>query len=239
MKNVKKLLYMSIFLILVCIFAFMYINTIVQNQSAKLSQKADDDSINSVLLQANDSEILSQIKIDELRNKYPICYGTPQNIMMRIPTFQDILNSVDTFVYANVVSEINHYNEKISTGYKELDDKRIQNGISDISRFFEYTLEVIGDTESKIDSDTQFITIFSNSIFEEYYPVLKQDMRIVVPVKKTDENKYSFMKYGLYYVTDDDYVLSAYEESEETKLSGVKINILLNLLKKEINTSLE
>lgn len=62
---------------------------------------------------------------------------------------------------------------------------------------------------------------------KDYYGPLSEGMRIIVPVIKDDdgENQYNYSVIGMYYVTEDDYVISAYDEAKlaEQVYSGMKV----------------
>ena len=177
---------------------------------------------------------LTDVQIEALRDEYPICFGEPYGVSMIYPSLEDITSIADTFVYAKIVGDVKRYTIDISVENDALEEKHKQYGISNTYEFYEYTLEIIRDTEKQFTrSNGQTITIVANSMFEEYYPVLKKDMRVVVPVHKRNDNKYDYTKYGFYYVTEDDYVLSAFEESSISSKSGIKINSLMDQLKKQ------
>jgi len=167
-----------------------------------------------ILAQINHRESrLTDSQIASLRETYPI-YGVkiPPLIEMHTPAFTEVKNSVETFVYGEVVGEAQTYHK--------------------LYDFYEYPLSIIKDTKGKYQTGDH-ITITANKIFEDYNPKLSAGMKVVVPVTADTEvaGRTHYTVIGMYYVTEDGYVLSAYEESD-VNYSGLKIEELLKRLKK-------
>ena len=179
---------------------------------------------------------LSEAQIAELREQYPVCgIKLPPMVDMKVVTLEETIEKAETFVYGEVVGECSTYYKNITTGHEELDEKRKANGISDVYEFYEYTITVLDDSEDKhIKGDE--ITITANSMFMEYNPQLSDGMRVVVPVIQTKgkASRYYYGVEGMYYVTEDGYALSAFDEQTRAKkaYSGVKVEDLLEALKK-------
>ncbi len=180
---------------------------------------------------------LNDAQIAALREKYPVCgVEVPAGVSMKKLSLSNVKNVAETFVYGEVVGDVKTYTVKLSTGNSMLDEKRKENGISEEYEFYEYTISVINDTEGKKEKGEN-ITIASNMIFKNYNPQLSSGMKIVVPVvndkKKSTRNHY--IVDGMYYVTEDGYAISAFEEnatSSRNITSGVKVEELLRQLKK-------
>lgn len=178
---------------------------------------------------------LSEEQIAALREQYPIC-GSHPLISVRRLTLPEVKDASETFIYGEVVEDISTYTVTSSTGNATLDEKRKQNGIVDEFEFYEYTIEVISDTEGKREAGEK-ITIAANSDFKDYNPRLTDGMKVVVPVtadKKVPARNY-YLVDGMYYVTEDGYAISAFREDTATAksiTSGLKVDELLKLLKK-------
>lgn len=176
--------------------------------------------------------------IESLRDEYPVCgINAPAGLILRNTPIDEVKERAESFVYGEVVGDMMKYNVTTSLSNKALSEKRNQNGIDEIFEFYEYTIEVISDTEGKYEKG-ELITIAANMDFIDYNPVLSEGMRIVVPVAK-DKNKHSRNNYvvnGMYYVTPDGYVLAAFDEGSVSVSrglsSGIKVETLLKNLKK-------
>ena len=141
----------------------------------------------------------------------------------------------DTFIYGTVVGDSSEYLVTASAGNSALDEKREENGLGSTYEFYEYPISVISDTNGLFKKGEQ-ITIAASKEFEDYNPHLSTGMEVVVPMIRDDEKAThtQFMVHGMYYVTGDGYVLSAYDEAAATekKLSGMKVEALLREIEK-------
>lgn len=209
----KKMCFCVLSVVLLCIVCFIY-----------FTNKKDDQ--------------LSKSQIQELREKYPICgIKVPPLSSMRNITLDEAIKKSESFVYGEVIGDFSTYKVSVSTGYDVLDKKSQANGIPDTTEFYEYPILVIKDSEG-IYSEGDQITITANTMFMEYNPTLSKGMKIVVPVirdpKVTSRNHYGAQ--GMYYVTEDGYAITAFEENLATKrsrtINGIKVNELLDNLKK-------
>lgn len=177
---------------------------------------------------------LSESEIAKLRETYPI-HRTPDFITKVTPTLQECISSADSFIYGEVVGDVNYFTKTILMKDEELEEKRKNNGIKDSYQFYEYTLSVIKDTEGKYTNGEQ-ITIAANIMFQENNPQLSEGMRVIVPVIKDDtvKSRHSYGVDAMFYVTEEGYAISAFNENEtaKRKLSGLKVEDLLPMLKK-------
>ena len=161
-------------------------------------------------------ERLTSTQIENLREQYPI-YGDINKISPLIEVAQvetsleEISKRADTFVYGEVIEEVPVYS------------------IYSYAKFYGYRLKVYKDTEN-IFSTGEEITIVANTDFKEYNPSLSNGMKVVVPVKefKSQQGKYNF-DVCMYYVTEEGFVLSAFDEKEilDKEYSGIKVEKLL------------
>lgn len=180
---------------------------------------------------------LSADQIATLRDKYPL-YGDMSTVMgsMRYMTMSEVIADHDTFVYGTVEGEMSMYSKYISTGDPQLDEKRKENGITDIYSYYSYTISVIEDSEGIYKAGDK-IEIESPAAFIDFNPHLSDGMKIVVPITRDSESDTLtyFVAEGMYYVTEDGYVLSAVDEDlmrMKEPLTGVKLEKLLTKVKK-------
>ncbi len=157
-------------------------------------------------------------------------------VSMRTPTFEDVYKRSSTYVHGKIIGDINIYEVELpSTGNTALDEKRAANGISNTAEFYEYTLSVINDTEN-VYSKNDIIKITANTLFLDYNGRLSDGIEIVVPLgKKRNGNRVGYQVTGMHYVTDDGYVISAYDEAsrkQKTSFNGIKVEELMKKLKK-------
>ena len=178
---------------------------------------------------------LTEEQISELREQYPLCVDKAPPLVDAVSlSLEQVKASVDSFVYAEVVGDVSYYTVSASTGNEQLDEKRRANGINDEFQFYEYTLSVLGDTNGKYKKGEK-ITIASNVMFMDYKPKLSEGMRMVIPVSRDPEkpSRSYYQLDGIYYITEDGYAISAFEEKLEPEpLSGMKVEELMQELKK-------
>ncbi len=193
-------------------------------------------SIWSIMNAQEEAPRLTESQIAQLREQYPICgINEPPLVSMGQSTVEEIKERAESFVYGEVIGDYTFYYVNGTTGHEELDAKRKANGINDVYEFYEYTVKILDDTEGKYTKGEE-ITIAANTMFMDYNPKLSDGMRVVVPVVR-DEEKPSRSHYsvsGLYYVTEDGYVLSAFDEATRAQKanSGITVEQLFKELKK-------
>lgn len=172
---------------------------------------------------------LVEAQIVALREKHPVYTQDPPTVNTYPLPFERLCERIDTFAYVEITGDIQYYSKNISMGDAVWDAK---NGIA--SDFYEYPAVVIDDTENILKPGTQ-ITVASNMMFYGYQPELCPGMRIVFAA--TGEwhkpGQYGFSKVGTYYITEDGFALSAFDEEMyqmKKPLSGVTIETLMERL---------
>ncbi|MBE6730357.1 MAG: hypothetical protein E7564_01560 [Ruminococcaceae bacterium] len=171
-------------------------------------------------------ERLSEEEIESLRTKY-VLYDQ-ENPLVEFTseyynkTIRDYVKNNHTFVYCEVLRD----------AYEEL---------SGLDRITYVKVKVISDTEGFFEEGDEFA--FRYGIMDSYYsPQPKKGDRIVVPVGFSIYNKIFDIygdRNGCYYVTEDDFVISAFFERGDIKYSGIKIDSLMKKLKKTYLESTE
>lgn len=188
---------------------------------------------------------LSEDEISQLREQYPISgqkapemvsiYPEPLETQIELTKKFHSNPETYTFVYAEVVGEVTSFDKNMSTGHSALDAAYKQHGINLNHEFYEYTLSVIKDSERN-HKEGDIITIYANMMFIDYYPKLTDGMKIVVPIADYDEpnnTRYGFDNVGMYYITENGYAISAYDEESLLKkepMSGMHVDDLLKEL---------
>lgn len=188
--------------------------------------------------------VLSQERMKELREEYPLSTNTPATISMREVSFREVMTYGDSVVVAEVMKILPSFSVELSTepGTPErmMADKDKANGMTPYQpKFISYEVkvhEVVTGTD--VPKDT---FLFYNADFAGVEPELKPGMEIIAVVKKGTTGKqvdgYSFTRYGTYYIVDGDYVLAAYEgESEELrdfteKTNGIQLDSFMDKIK--------
>lgn len=174
---------------------------------------------------------MNEDEINRLREKYPLYEEDPPLIDMRKPKLEDLVKRADAFVLAEVLEALPEYTveliEDSDTPEGKLYEKGKEYGMQNTASFMQYRVRVIenitGESSGKGEEVRGDIIIAMNAQFRGYAPEPEPGMRIVTPVSKGEgkhEGKYFYSKYGFYYVTDDDHVLSAYVEDDGYEFTG-------------------
>ncbi|MBE5949581.1 MAG: hypothetical protein E7261_11240 [Lachnospiraceae bacterium] len=180
---------------------------------------------------------LSEKQIAELREQYPICgINIPATISMRKSSLTETKEIAESFVYGKVVGDMSTYSISASAGNASLDNKREENELIDTFDFYEYTIAVIEDTAGKY-AEGELITIAANTAFIDFNPKLIDGMQVVVPVVEDSEvdGRNYYTVFGMYYVTEERYVIAAYDEEQlndsKDVFGGIKVDSLMKKLK--------
>ena len=185
-----------------------------------------------ILTLSDKNQRLTESQILELRDKYPVCGINAPPLMEMAPDgayqFERALERSEAFVYGEIIGDYKLYSKKVTTGYEELDQKREENGINSSYKYYEFTLSVINDTSGTY-TEGDIITITDNTAFMDYNPTFVDGMKVVVPIYGRNDEKYPNRKaitaVGIYYVTEDGYAISAFNEETRSnyELSGMKV----------------
>ncbi len=187
------------------------------------------------------SSSLNQSEVEELRAQYPLYSGVPAHVSIKEITLDDIMKTAETLVLAEVIEPLPEYTIQLvddsDSSEGKLQEKGKEFGLSDTATFISYRIKVMEDLlESEIlHNQSAEITIAVSSEFKEVEPELKPGMRIITPISQgtgKHQGKYLYSKYGLYYVTDHGYVLSAYDEGSGAKLTGQSLEEAKSALRK-------
>ncbi len=161
------------------------------------------------------AERLTPEEIEVLREKYPLC-GYPELVEVMYVPIEEIIERADTFVYGTIIGEA------------EPDD-------SSIWERFRYTMEVLDDSEGLFEKGEQ-IMFSADIMLRSMIPEFTDGMRALVAYAPSEEeNNTMFMLWSVFYVTEDGYVLPAFDENKmgsKLMLSGMCVEDALKAVKK-------
>lgn len=189
--------------------------------SASFSNSDDDKS--------DFLDVLSQDRLQELREDYPLSSQSLVTPWMKKVTFREIMDFSDAVVVAEVVSVLPDFSMLITTEpdtpERTMTEKQETTGMTPYeAEFVSYKVkvhEVI--TGGDVAKET---FLFYNAAFAAFDPKLMPGQRIVTAIKKGVESEqrggYYSSRYGTYYIVDGDYVLSAYEGFSNEALEFTK-----------------
>ena len=157
---------------------------------------------------------LTQEEIDALREQYPIAdpADSPAQLMS-VPPVEQVRGIADTFVCGEVIAQ--------------------EDNVEGYAVYAVHTLRVTEDTAGLFEAGDE-ISLCMNTAIYEYSPQLAAGMRLVIPVTVSGEPEgyYNYTSIGMYYVTPEGYVLSAFDEAKygDGVWSGAPLGELLENL---------
>lgn len=176
------------------------------------------------------AEPLTDAEIEALREEYPEYNSSPPLVDMIVQQpFERKATLADTYVYVEITSEPQYYSESMEKYMDaQMVEKYKKEGLSLDDDFFEYTAKIIDDSQGLFKSGAT-IQIYSSMLFFDCTPPLNIGDRVAVAVMKDKEreNAYSFAWTTMYYVTEDEYVLSCVKELEGDEKTGIGVDALL------------
>lgn len=178
------------------------------------------------------AEPLTDAEIEALREKYPVSTEKPSMLSMRDQTFAQWIEQMDTVAYVEITGESQFYSIALG-GSDEKPMEKEETVDSSRAGHFEYPAKVIRDATGVFKGGEQ-ITISSPQMLFDVTPAFKAGDRIAVGVAKDKykETRYQFAYLCAYYVTEDEHILSCFQELEGDEKTGLTIDGLFEEVKK-------
>ncbi len=181
-----------------------------------------------------EADVLSAEEIAALREDYPIYTNTPQISLRADIPFLDTVKWCHTAALVEITSSPRYYSVSLSgTLPEQLEEKWEDMDIVNRAYFFEYEAVVLEDAAG-ILQPRDVITLSCTKEMEECTPELKVGQKLLTLLCKTVDgkpNRYGFDREGAYYVTEDDYILSVFEEEKDAQYTGWKADAFLDKLR--------
>lgn len=179
---------------------------------------------------APEPEPLTDAEIEALPEEYPEYNSSPPLVDMIVQqSFERKATLADTYVYVEITSEPQYFSKSMKKYMDaQMVEKYKKEGLSTDSTFFEYTAKVLDDSQGLLKSGAS-IQLCSSVLFFDSTPPLQVGDRVAVAVMKDEEreNAYSFAWTTMYYVTEDEHVLSCVKELEGDEKTGIGVDALL------------
>ncbi len=191
----------------------------------------------AILIKTIPTTSLSQNEIEQLRTMYPINDNQPETIDVISLPLEDCIKTCDCYVEVEVISKPTEFIKTISidsnTSEGALHEKA--GGLTEFT-FVKCEVRVIDDAFDTINQE--IIELTYNSIFDVGMPSLDVGSRFIVGgVYNNKTDSIDIGSETIFYVTDDDYVLSLKSEASKNRHTGIKKETLFDYLqntKKEI-----
>ncbi len=181
-----------------------------------------------------DADVLSAEEIATLRKQYPIYTNVPPTTTRADIPFMTILTWFPTATLVEITSPPQYYSVSLSgTLPEQLEEKWEDMDLVNRAYFFEYEAVVLEDAAGILQPG-DVITLSCTKEMEECTPELKVGQKLLTLLDKAASekpNRYVFDREGAYYVTEDDYILSVFEEEKDAQYTGWKADAFLDELR--------
>lgn len=177
--------------------------------------------LNKNIFNDKNNRNLTATEIEDLREQYPLA---DRSSMLDYSDMEldEVVEEAQAFIDIEIVEKLPNYTTSFKENYG-------QKTVDITLEFMQYELKIIDviasdGTFTKKSGETLILSL--SGLEKNIFPELKEGMKAIIPVEAASgphEGKYSIYIDTFYYVTSDDYILSAYEETnDEYKYTGVK-----------------
>lgn len=173
---------------------------------------------------------LSQNEIDQLRELYPINDKQPKNLDLLPTTFEENIAICNCYIEAEIISQPTEYVKEISIDPQSPEGAlhAKAGGLTEFT-FVKYNVRILNDIFDTIQNNT--IEITYNKAFDVGMPTMDIGTKFIIGgVYATNTNMIDIGSETIFYVTDDDYVLSVKSETTRNRHSGIKTKDFFNYL---------
>lgn len=179
------------------------------------------------------TDVLSEEKIAMLRDRYPINDGTSALYDMMVVPLEQYIELCDSYIEVEVVSKPNAYVKRynLAVGSPEGVVNEKTGNLSE-DTWIKCKVRILNDIWDSIQEDT--IEITYNSIFEVGMPSMEIGSRFIIGGEYNIEtDMLNISSNTMFYVTDDDYVLSVKSEESKNRYSGYKVDDFVEYIREE------
>lgn len=178
------------------------------------------------------NDFLSPEEITELRNEYPTYNNSPDFVSSNPLSFQELMEGVDSVIIGQVEEQLPNYEVTLPVTSEADEAINKKNGYDQKEQFVQYKLSV--DKIISGDSVDSEIILAHNTRLIGSEPELKPGMKLILGVVKgvsSHEGKYFSAKSGIYYIVNDSYVLSTFDDESAKIMSGGTLDQLISTIK--------
>ncbi len=178
--------------------------------------------LNKNIFNDKNNRNLTATEIEDLREQYPLADSSLSMLDYSDMELDEVVKEAQAFIDVEIVKILPNYTTSFKENYG-------QKTVDITLEFMQYELKIIDviasdGTFTKKPGETLILSL--SGLEKNIFPELKEGMKAIIPVEAASgphEGKYSIYIDTFYYVTSNDYILSAYEETNnEYKYTGVK-----------------
>lgn len=185
----------------------------------------------AIVLKPENKDRLSQEEIAKLRVQYPVNDNVPEHIEILSLSLEEYIRNCNVYVEAEVVSEPITYTKTITvdpdSAEGEVHDKG--GGRTEFT-WIKYEIKIHNDILNSIQQENVYVSY--NYDFHSGMPSMEVGSRFLIGgVFNEDTETLDIGSETMFYVTEDDYVLSVKSEETKNRHTGSKVDEMIAYIK--------
>ncbi len=177
------------------------------------------------------TDVLAQSEIDRLREQYPINDADPPLVDSFLVSLEQMIGYCDCFLKVEVLEEPTEFIKTVTLAYDTPEGELHQKagGVQQFE-FVKCKVRILDDAFDYITQDT--IELTYNSMFDIGMPTMEVGSKFIVGgmYNETTET-IDIGSETMFYVTEDDYILSVKSEESKSRHTGIKVDDFFEYLK--------
>ena len=177
------------------------------------------------------TDVLSQSEIDRLREQYPINDADPPTVDLIPASLEQWIGICGCFVEVEVLEEPTEFVKTVTIAYNTPEGALHEKagGLQQFD-FVKCKVRILDVAYGQITQDT--IDLTYNSMFDIGMPDMEVGSKFIVGGTYNKDTESIAIDYDMmYYVTDDDYILSVRSEESKSRHTGIKVDDFFQYLK--------
>lgn len=177
------------------------------------------------------TDVLAQSEIDRLREQYPINDADPPLGDSVLVSLEQWIGHCDCFVKVEVLEEPTEFIKTFTLAYDTPEGELHQKagGVQQFE-FVKCKVRILDDAFEHMEQGTMEVTY--NSMFSVGMPVMDVGSKFIMGgVYNETTGTIDIGSEMMYYVTDDDYILSVKSEESKSRHTGIKVDDFFEYLK--------
>ena len=188
--------------------------------------------ISVIYIKTTSKVALSKNEIEDLRKIYPINDNYSDVVDGREVSFEEYMEYCNSYIKAEIISGPITYVKKLSlnpnTAESIVNEKA--GGLSEAT-FVKYEVRIIDDIWGNLKQDSIYITY--NSVFDIGMPPMEKGSKFIIGGAYNRKTGMLGVNGDImFYITEDDYILSVKTEKSKSKYSGYKADDFVDYIKK-------
>lgn len=177
------------------------------------------------------TDVLAQSEIDRLREQYPINDADPPLVDMFPVSLEQWIGICGCFVEVEVLEEPTEFIKTVTIAY-DTPEGALHEKAGGLQQFdfVKCKVRILDVAFGHITQDT--IDLTYNSMFDIGMPDMEVGSKFIVGGTYNEDTESIDIDYDkMYYVTDDDYILSVRSEESKNRHTGIKVDDFFEYLK--------